>query len=175
MDPIEYLAAAPVVAVAGLLIFAAASDARRYLIPNWISVGIIALFLPYALLSPVGVNWLGGLATAAAAFALGFGLYALRLMGGGDVKLITACALWAGPAMIAPFLVIVSLAGGALAGGLMIGRGIASARRRRSAPPGEAATGEAPLMRQKVPYGLAIAAGGLFLLTRHLTALGLTL
>lgn len=174
MEPIGYVAAAPVVAVAGLLIIAAASDARRYLIPNWISVGIIALFLPYALLNPIGVNWLGGLATAAAAFAFGLGLYALRLMGGGDVKLIAACALWAGPALIAPFLLIVSAAGGALAGGLLTARWIA-ARRRRNAPSGEVETGDTPLMRQKVPYGLAIAAGGIFLLARHLTALGLTL
>jgi len=174
MDPIAYVAVAPLATVAGLLILAAASDARRYLIPNWISVGIIILFLPYALLSPVGVNWLGGLVTAAAALAVGFGLHALRLMGGGDIKLITACALWAGPALIAPFLVIVSVAGGALAAGLLIGRGVASARRRRSAPPGEAVTSGTPLMRQKVPYGLAIAAGGIFLLARHLTALGVT-
>lgn len=175
MEPIGYVAAAPVVAVAGLLIIAAASDARRYLIPNWISVGIIALFLPYALLNPIGVNWLGGLATAAAAFAFGLGLYALRLMGGGDVKLIAACALWAGPALIAPFLLIVSAAGGALAGGLLVARWIAAARRRRHSPSGAIEAAGTPLMRQKVPYGLAIAAGGIFLLARHLTALGLTL
>lgn len=173
MDPIDYLAAAPLVSVAGLLVFAAASDARRYVIPNWISVGILLLFLPYALLSPVPADWQGGLIVAAAALAVGLGVFALRIMGGGDIKLIVACALWAGPALILPFLVIVCLAGGALALGLLAGR--AALARRRGATEAPAAGGALPLMRQKIPYGLAIAAGGIFLLARHLGALGFTL
>lgn len=172
MDAIDYFAAAPVVVVAGLLIFAAANDARRYLIPNWVSLGILLLFLPYALLSPATPDWQGGLITAAAALALGFGAFALRLMGGGDIKLIVACALWAGPTLILPFLVIVSIAGGALAIGLMVGRTIAARRRDAAGAAPDGAT--VPLMRQKIPYGLAISAGGIFLLAHHLGALGVT-
>ena len=173
MDPIDYLAALPVVLVAGLLIVAAASDARRYLIPNWVSFGILLLFLPYALLSPSTPDWQGGLIVASAALAVGFGIFTLRLMGGGDIKLIAACALWAGPALILPFLFIVSAAGGALALGLMVGRTIAA--RRRGATHASNHSPTVPLMRQKIPYGLAISAGGLFLLARHLDALGFTL
>ncbi len=172
MDTIDYLAAAPVVSVAGLLIIAAANDARRYLIPNWVSLGVALLFLPYALLSPATSGWPGGLIVAAAALAVGFGVFALRLMGGGDIKLIAACALWAGTALILPFLVIVSLAGGALALGLVAGRAVAA--KRRAVQPGTEG-GALPVMRQKIPYGLAIAAGGIFLLARHLGALGFTL
>lgn len=174
MDSIGYLAAAPAVAVAALLVYAAVSDSRRYLIPNWISIGVVLAFVPFAALSPAPIDWLGALITAVAAFAVGFGLFTLKVMGGGDVKLIAACALWAGPALIAPFLLTVSIVGGALAGGLLIGRAILSSRRHGTST-AATNTSATPLMRQKIPYGVAIAAGGIVLLAHQLSALGFTL
>lgn len=173
MDSIAYIAAVPLVAVAGLLIYAAASDAHRYLIPNWVSIGIVLLFVPYAALSPAPVDWQGGLITSGAALAAGFGLYSRRLVGGGDVKLIAACALWAGISQVLAFLIVTSLAGGALALGLLLARTLIA--RRRGATSGAVEGGEIPLMRQRVPYGLAIAAGGIFILLRQLGVLGFTL
>ena len=72
-----------------------------------------------------------------------------------------------------PFLVITSLAGGALALGLMLARTLIA--RRRGAPAGAVEGGTVPVMRQRVPYGLAITAGGIFILLRQLGALGFTL
>jgi prepilin peptidase CpaA len=174
MDSIGHLAAAPAIVVAGLLVFTAVSDVRRYLIPNWISIGIALAFVPFAALSPLPIDWLGSLITAAAALAVGFALFSLRVMGGGDVKLIAACALWAGPGLIAPFLLLVSIAGGVLAIGLMIGRAVRSSR-RPGASPAAADRPATPLMRQKIPYGVAIAAGGIVLIAHQLSALGFTL
>ncbi|MGD9536194.1 MAG: prepilin peptidase [Alphaproteobacteria bacterium] len=172
MDSAAYIAAAPLIAAAALLVYAAASDARRYLIPNWVSVALVLLFAPYALLSPAPADWQGGLIVAGIAFAVGLGLFSLRLVGGGDVKLIAACALWAGFGLVLPFLVITSLAGGALALGLMLARTLVA--KRRGVPASAAEGGVIPVMRQRVPYGLAIAAGGIFILLRQLGALGLT-
>ena len=65
--------------------------------------------------SPMPVAWLGALAVAAAVFVFGFVLFARQLIGGGDVKLIAAVSLWAGPEHLALFALVTSLAGGVLA------------------------------------------------------------
>jgi prepilin peptidase CpaA len=89
--------------------------------------------------SPAAVDWVGGAAVAAVILTVGIVLFALRVAGGGDVKLLAATALWAGPAQIVPFLLLVS-------------------------PDQEAAV----KLRQSVPYGIAIAAGGLWVASRML-------
>ena len=145
-----------------LLIAAATSDLTRYKIPNWISVAVAVAFAIAALFSGswIAVGW--ALVAAAGVFALSCGLFALRLFGGGDVKLLTAMALWTGLADLLHFLLIMSLAGGVL--------GIVWwLRRRRQLKRGNAdktgATGDSqprPTMPNKLPYGAAIAFGGLY-------------
>jgi prepilin peptidase CpaA len=71
-------------------------------------------------------------------------------MGGGDVKLAAALALWFSPAATIRFLIIMSLAGGVLTLALLMLQKV----RRKDGPP-------------KVPYGVAIAFGGLFILTQR--------
>jgi prepilin peptidase CpaA len=85
---------------------------------------------------------------AAGSFAVLCGLFALRAMGGGDVKLLTALALWLRPAWFAELVVIMALLGGVLA---MVVAGWHLARHRQT-----------PVA---VPYGVAIAAAGLWVLT----------
>ena len=144
----------------GLLALAAYFDVREYRIPNRVNLFIAALYPVHVLASAQPVDWVGGLVVAAAALAVLLALYAFRGVGGGDVKLITVTALWAGPAAAAEFLLITTLAGGLMAlvmissarFGLALGlEGIIGQRGVKNM-----------LSREGLPYGVAIAMGGCF-------------
>ena len=70
----------------GLLVWAAVSDFRTYLIPNSISVSIAVLYPAHVIASPVAVDWPHAALAAVAMLAVGFALFAMRYAGGGDVK-----------------------------------------------------------------------------------------
>lgn len=134
-----------------LLGIASVTDIRARIIPNRIPLMITALFLPAALLG-VMPSWQGHLLVFGIAFAICLALFALNLMGGGDAKLIPAVALWVAPEDLPLFLVTMTLFGGLLAVVMMI-------RARRTAPDaGETAP------KPTLPYGVAIAVGGLAVL-----------
>src|SRR5262249_49492378 len=73
--------------VLAFAITAAIGDARWRMIPRWLTTGGLLAGLPYHIFS--GGFWTA-VATAGLAFGLGLGLYELRAIGGGDVKLVTA-------------------------------------------------------------------------------------
>lgn len=136
-------------ALAIALLCAAFSDLRHRTIANWLNAAI-ALGAPLfwwasglALWPDVALQ----LAIAAAAFALLAGLFALGAMGGGDVKLLTALALWVPPMLFLQLLIVMALVGGVLT---IFFSAWHIARRRRE--------------RLAIPYGLAIACGGLWVL-----------
>lgn len=147
-------------AFAGLLVWAAWSDLRSYIIPNRICLAIAALFPAHVLATGAFELIPGSLAAAAATFAAGFALFAFRVAGGGDVKLMTAVALWAGPHQILGFLVMTALAGGLLAALLA-----ARAWREHATlhPDGTLGVRIWAIRETKVPYGAAIALGGLYI------------
>ena len=97
---------------------AAVTDYRQMRIPNWISIALCALFAAYALryLPWPAIGWHA--AVGGGVFAVGILSYAAGLFGAGDVKLLGALALWAGPEQIVEFLVLIGLLGGAF--GLLI-------------------------------------------------------
>ncbi|HEY1383851.1 MAG TPA: prepilin peptidase [Dongiaceae bacterium] len=147
-----------------LLIAAGVTDITRYRIPNAIVCAIVAVFLVGALFN---LSWpvLGWSAAAALGmFLLGAGLFALRLFGGGDVKLIAAMALWtSAPSDLLRFLLVMSVAGGLL-GTVWLVR-----RRRQHAAMANGSTSEQRKLPNKIPYGVAIAVAGLdfFLTSPH--------
>lgn len=147
-----------------LLIWVAACDVQSFVIPNRLCLAIAGLWPAFALTDAGHVAWLGAPLVALAAFAVGFALFAARLMGGGDVKLMAAIALWAGPGLVLPFIVITSLVGGALSIVVLVAS--------RLQPVMARADGAArrSLFRANVPYGAAIAAGGLFVAGRLVVA-----
>ncbi len=146
----------------GLLIYAALSDVRRFLIPNWLSLAIAVFFVIYLVFSARPVDWQGGLVSGAAVLGVGFGLNALNLFGGGDVKLLAATALWAGTELILPLLVIMALAGGVLAFTVLIIR-YAHSRIGGQEPASNSTTETTAAVRGiRLPYGVAIATGGLY-------------
>lgn len=137
-------------------------DATRYLIPNWLVGTVIAAYPCMVMITPVSVNWLEALEVMAGVFAVGYVVFILRLMGGGDVKLLTACALWVGLPGLMDYLLYVAALGGALGLALYIGRKLLAA-----AAPAVALSPRLPRIlreREPLPYGLAIAAAFLWLL-----------
>lgn len=151
------------VAFSGFLLWAAAADLRRYTIPNRISAGILAAYILYAGTAAIfpdlypNINGFGGLITGAAVLIGGAALFAWGLFGGGDVKLLASTAVWAGPALVFELVAITALAGGILALAVMAARAF-----RKPACAGPAETAAAPAL----PYGVAIAAGGLYVAAR---------
>jgi prepilin peptidase CpaA len=102
-----------VVIFTGLLVSAALTDLRRFVIPDPVVVGLLGLWPIWVALNgsgAIGLILLGAIAV----FVLGVALFAFGFMGGGDVKLITVLALWAEPAGLPTFILFTSLAGGLL-------------------------------------------------------------
>jgi prepilin peptidase CpaA len=145
---------AAVLAFAALLLWAAGEDIHRLTISNWVSLAIVGLYPIYVLSSPVPVAWPWAVAVAALTLAVGFALFAFRMIGGGDVKLLSATALWAGPVIFPSFIFLTAIAGG------VVGLAILLLRRRRMSPAAANGTTSSPAPAV-MPYGVAIAIGGL--------------
>jgi prepilin peptidase CpaA len=148
--------------LAGLLIGAGVQDLRRMTIANGFSLAVAGLFVVWAggalaagRLSPADVAVAVGCAVVV--FAVGAAAFAAGGLGGGDVKLLAAVSLFAGPTRIVDFLAVTAIAGGVL--GLAI---LAGAPIGQSAP----LPANGPLrarLRSNLPYGPAIAVGGLWI------------
>ena len=131
------------------LLGAAISDLRTRLIHNWLTFGIAAAAPAFWWASGLSL-WPGvaaQLALGLAAFAVLAGLFAAGAMGGGDVKLLTALALWLPWQPFLKLIVVMALLGGALTLVCLVWHRIA----RRSG-------------RLEVPYGVAISGAGLWVI-----------
>jgi len=87
-----------------LLIWAAWTDVTRFIIPNIISLLLVGLYPIHVLLAgvPQGM-WIIALGMAVVVFVTGFVMFMMNVMGGGDVKLMSAVILWIGPVYMLPF------------------------------------------------------------------------
>jgi len=144
---------------AAALAWAAVSDFRRFLIPNRVCALVAGGYLVALAGMPAHV-WLAGLGAGAAVLAVGALLFARGLVGGGDVKLAAVVALWAGPALFSDFVLATGLTG------LVLALAMLTPLRRRmpAAPQGDPSEG----LRQPMPFGVALAAGGLWVALLHL-------
>jgi prepilin peptidase CpaA len=140
--------------LAAMLIVAAVIDMRTFTISNRLNL-TVALGAPVYWMSIALAPW-PGIAVQLAASGIVFALLAcafyVGMMGGGDVKLAAALALWFPPAGTIKFLVFMSVAGGVLTLGILAWH---RAQRREGRP--------------QIPYGVAIAVGGLAILGPILT------
>ena len=98
-----------------LVIYAVISDVTRLRIPNWVSAALIALFVAFLAIGGKSLPVAEHVLVAACVLAGGFALFGLGWMGAGDVKLMAAVALWAGPSKALTFLLVTGIAGAALA------------------------------------------------------------
>jgi len=146
------LSATMLVVLAALLVSAGIQDARTREIANWKNAAI-------AVLAPVwwwanglpgdDIAWMVGIALLV--FAAFVAAFHFGWMGGGDVKMIGALALWLPLVPLVWMLIVMSLIGGALTVVLLIERAV----RHR--------TGQI-----EVPYGVAIAIAALIALREPL-------
>jgi prepilin peptidase CpaA len=143
-----------------LLVMAGLNDFRTLRIPNWLTAALAAAFPPVALMFGHHVDWLSHLGAGLAVFAGAAILFALRLMGGGDVKLLAAVALWTGLGQLLPFLALTMLIGGLFAILVLAVRAptaqlafLAVLRRLPAFAEG----------RIRLPYGIPIAAAGILM------------
>lgn len=158
-----------VAAFAALLVAAAVSDLRSYRIPNLVVLAILLLYPVHVVVSPLPVDWLVGLAVFAVSLAVGFALFATRIFGAGDAKLIAATMLWAGPVLAPPALLICALSGGVIA--LVMLSPVRFVIAGALSSMGRESLSEAVLAKH-MPYGVPIALGGLFIAWALLTADG---
>jgi prepilin peptidase CpaA len=145
-DPFKYGLLA---GLAIALLIAAFTDLRHRKIGNWLT-GAIALGAPL-------FWWASGLSlwpdivwqigVALATFAVLAVLFAMRMMGGGDVKLLTALALWIAPLLFLKLVIVMALLGGVLT--IVFGSWHVMRRQRE---------------KLAIPYGVAIAMAGLWVL-----------
>ena len=140
------------------LLIAAMNDLYEYKIPNWVSIVLFVSYFAAGLgLGAPASELLEGFLFGCAALVFGFAMFAGRLLGGGDAKLVAACAPWIGPAALTPFLFNTAIAGGGFALALLL---------FRKSPPLPVYAHAPWLMRlhqrpKDIPYAVAIAIGGL--------------
>ncbi len=144
-----------------LLALAAGWDLASFTIPNALQlclIGGFAAFIAAAGLSghAVGTHLLAGLL----GLAIGFALFALGYIGGGDAKLFACVVMWLGFHDLMSYALLASLFGGALTLGLL-------ALRRVPLPAFFARQSWILRLHDEkagIPYGVALAAGAFLLL-----------
>lgn len=151
----------------GLLAWAVISDLSSLKIPNRVSLAIVCLYPAHVLLSPAPVDWTGAVLVAMGVFAVTTVFFAFRWMGGGDVKLFAATALWMGPQGILGFLFVTALAGGLLA--LILKKEVRTALAFAADSLGQKGIRDT-FLENAVPYGLAIGVGGAFIAVKTFLA-----
>jgi prepilin peptidase CpaA len=148
-----------------VMVAAAVEDFRRLVIPNVLPIILCALWPLYFAAAPSLYGALAAIGCAAAVFLVGAILFARGYIGGGDVKLLSAATLWAGPAGTPALLMLTAVLGGALALFLLMpfGMQIAVAARGMLGQPSVATERR---LAMPVPYGVAIA-GAALIVTLH--------
>ena len=157
-----------VMVFAAVMAVAAFEDFRRLIIPNMLPIVLCVLWPVYFITALSLYDGLAAIGCALAVFAAGAVLFARGYLGGGDVKLLTAATLWAGPAGTPSLLMLTGVLGGVLALFLLMPLG------NQLVAAGRSLLGQPSLPRERglampVPYGIAIAVAGLIVvLSPHL-------
>jgi prepilin peptidase CpaA len=135
--------------LATAMVVAAIGDWRTRTIPNWLNGTIALLAIPFWW--SVGLGLWPGVALQIGLAAAVFGLFAIAFrfgaMGGGDVKMAAALALWLPFAGVVKLLAVMSIAGGVLTLAMLAAHRISKAAGQ-----------------PEIPYGIAIAFGGFWLI-----------
>ena len=141
-----------------LFVVAAYGDVKTLRIPNWLVAGVAALGLfRIIVIADLSVA-LYTVGASVVVFIAVFLLFWRGFVGGGDAKLMTATALLVGYHDLFNFLVLMSICGALLSLAILI--------MPRSSEQSQ------PKARLAVPYGVAIAAGGIVTLLFQSSLIG---
>jgi len=98
-----------------MMIFSSFSDLFSMNISNKVSIILIVGFAVFAVVMGMDMQTiLSHLATFGLVLSVGFVLFALNIIGGGDAKLAASTALWLGWAHTGPYILLASFIGGLL-------------------------------------------------------------
>src|SRR3546814_11485551 len=97
-----------------LLRIAAVRDVQTYRIPNAVTLAVLILYPLHLLYSPMPVDWSSALTVFCVALLVGLVLFACHAVGAGDVQLLAAVLLWAGPGLAPAALRLHATAGGGI-------------------------------------------------------------
>jgi prepilin peptidase CpaA len=140
-----------------IMLYAAVMDVLTMRIANTISLGLAAAFFVVAAIAGMSAQqMLVHVGVGLAVLVANMLLFQLRLVGGGDAKLLAAAALWVGYEQLIPFIVYVTIFGGVLAFVLLAYR-----RAPASALPLPNWASRLHNRGEGMPYGVAITAGAL--------------
>lgn len=139
--------------LAVLLLMAAWTDIKTRTISNELNatIALFGIVFWFIVGEPVWPDLAIRIGVAVGIFMLFAMLFMLKMMGGGDVKMIAALALWLPFNALVQMLAVMGVAGGAIAVFLLI--------RQKFRPNAE---------RPDIPYGVAIAIGGLWVIANGL-------
>ncbi len=144
------------------MLAAAVSDAWKFIIPNIVSLVLIPAFI--AAFAVSGLGWealLNHTVTGIGMLIVGMLFWHLGFAGGGDAKLLAAAALWLGWPVYGHALIAISLFGGLMAIVFLVTRKLLRWYPRISINIPFLAR-IAATTEPKLPYGVAIAAGSLY-------------
>lgn len=140
------------------LLVAAANDIYEFKIPNWISIILVCAYPACGLAVGAAPSVIfEGLLIGAAALVVGFALFAGKIVGGGDAKLLAAISPWVGLGAMGVFLFYTAFAG------LVLAIGVSMFRKLPVLP----VYARAPWLIEfhsrgrDLPYAVALGAGGL--------------
>jgi prepilin peptidase CpaA len=149
------------VVLPALLIAAAVWDLASFTIPNGIQVALLLGFAVFVFASHMSAGVFSGhLLAGFLGLVIGFSLFALGYIGGGDAKLFACVCLWFGMHDLLLYALIASVLGGALTLILLT-------MRKRPLPALLAQQGWLIRLhdaRQGIPYGVALASGAFCIL-----------
>ena len=144
-----------------LLALAAGWDIASFTIPNFLQLAFIASFCVFVLATGMAPAAIGGhLLAGFLGLVVGFTLFALGYIGGGDAKLFACVLLWLGFANLLDYTLVASVLGGALTLGILV---------LRRVPLPALFTSQSWIARlhdakSGIPYGVALAAGAFVIL-----------
>lgn len=144
-----------------ILLAAAVSDVITYRIPNYLVLALAAAFFAAAAIHYAQTNWLSHIGAALGCLVVGFALYQYRQVGAGDVKLLGVVALWAGTSGLIALLLFMSISGLLALPLILFARFLVAKAQAGNLWKAQWQVPRVLTRRQGVPYGVAIALGGI--------------
>jgi len=154
-----------VIVALGLGGLSAWSDFNKLLIPNMYVILIGAVFVPAFLLANFFApeagffgSWKSHLFSGAFMFAVTYALFYFKMIGGGDSKMLSVFALWAGVKGLMPLLFFMAVVGGMLGAVTLY----LNKKKLMKEPAKDGWIAKAQSGAKDVPYGIAIFVGAVF-------------